>query len=56
MKTELLGGWTVSSTKWYGSAINKTALMNALETSLLVAVIAMAISITIGLIAALAIP
>ncbi len=51
----ITGVWTKFSTKWYGSALSNTALMNALETSLLVAVIAMAISTTIALIAALAI-
>lgn len=51
----ITGVWTKFSTKWYGSALSNTALMNALETSLLVAVIAMVISTTVALIAALAI-
>lgn len=51
----ITGVWTKFSTKWYGSALSNTALMNALETSLLVAVIAMVISTSIALIAALAI-
>lgn len=51
----ITGVWTQFSTKWYGSALSNTALMNALETSLLVAVIAMVISTTVALIAALAI-
>jgi spermidine/putrescine transport system permease protein len=51
----ITGVWTTFSTKWYGSALSNTALMNALETSLLVAVTAMVISTTIALIAALAI-
>ena len=51
----ITGVWTEFSTQWYGSALSNTALMNALETSLLVAVIAMVISSSIALMAALAI-
>ncbi|HEV7249445.1 MAG TPA: ABC transporter permease [Shinella sp.] len=49
------GVWTGFSTQWYASALNNAALMNALETSLLVAAIATTVSTLIALSAALAI-
>jgi len=49
------GVWTGFSLQWYGSALNNTALMNALETSLTVAAIATIVSNLIALAAALAI-
>ena len=49
------GVWTGFSLKWYGSALNNAALMNALETSLIIAAIATTVSTLIALSAALAI-
>ena len=49
------GVWTGFSLKWYGSALNNAALMNALETSLTVAAIATVVSTLVALSAALAI-
>jgi spermidine/putrescine transport system permease protein len=49
------GVWTGFSTQWYASALNNAALMNALETSLIVAAIATTVSTLIALSAALAI-
>ena len=49
------GVWTGVSTQWYASALNNAALMNALETSLIVAAIATTVSTLIALSAALAI-
>jgi spermidine/putrescine transport system permease protein len=49
------GVWTGFSLKWYGSALNNAALMNALEVSLTVAAIATVVSTLIALFAALAI-
>lgn len=49
------GVWTGFSLKWYGSALNNAALMNALETSLTIAVVATTVSTLIALSAALAI-
>lgn len=49
------GVWTGFSLKWYGSALNNAALMNALKTSLTVAAIATVVSTLIALSAALAI-
>jgi len=47
--------WTEFSFKWYGSALNNSALMAALKTSLIVAGIATVVATTIALLAALAI-
>ncbi|MDS9468789.1 ABC transporter permease [Paracoccus sp. MBLB3053] len=52
---KITGVWTQFSLKWYGSALNNTALMNALKTSLLVAAIATMFATTVALLAALAI-
>ena len=49
------GVWTGFSLKWYGSALNNAALMNALKTSLTVAAIATVVSTLVALSAALAI-
>ena len=49
------GVWTGFSTQWYASALNNAALMNALETSLIVAAVATTVSTLIALCAALAI-
>ncbi|GAA4177855.1 ABC transporter permease [Shinella granuli] len=49
------GVWTGFSLKWYGSALDNAALVNALKTSLTVAAIATAVSTLIALSAALAI-
>ncbi|MGJ7041563.1 spermidine/putrescine transport system permease protein [Shinella sp. BE166] len=49
------GVWTGFSTQWYASALNNAALMNALETSLIVAAVATTVSTLIALSAALAI-
>lgn len=49
------GVWTGFSLQWYGSALHNTALMGALETSLIVAAIATVVSTLIALSAALAI-
>ncbi|MCT7663234.1 ABC transporter permease [Shinella kummerowiae] len=49
------GVWTGFSLQWYGSALHNTALMSALETSLIVAAIATVVSTLIALSAALAI-
>lgn len=48
----ITGVWTEFSTKWYSSALSNTALTNALETSLLVAVTSMVIWTPIALLAA----
>ncbi|GLT11629.1 ABC transporter permease [Sulfitobacter porphyrae] len=47
--------WTEFSFKWYGSALNNSALMSALKTSLTVAAIATVMATTIALLAALSI-
>ena len=49
------GVWTGFSLKWYGSALNNAALMNALKISLTVAAVATIVSTLIALSAALAI-
>lgn len=49
------GVWTGFSLKWYGSALNNAALMNALKVSLTVAAVATVVSTLIALSAALAI-
>lgn len=49
------GVWTEFSLRWYGSALNNAALMNALKTSLTVAAVATAVSTIIALSAAIAI-
>ncbi|MDM9622912.1 ABC transporter permease [Rhizobium sp. AC44/96] len=49
------GVWTEFSLQWYGNALENTALMSALKTSLTVAAIATVTSTTIALCAALAI-
>lgn len=51
----ITGVWTGFSWRWYGSALQNAGLMEALRTSLIVAVIAMVVSTTIALMAALAI-
>jgi len=51
----ITGVWTGFSLRWYGSALQNAGLMDALKTSLTVAVIATIISTTIALLAALAI-
>lgn len=51
----ITGVWTGFSLRWYGSALQNAGLMDALKTSLIVAVIATIISTTIALLAALAI-
>ena len=52
---KIAGVWTHFSMQWYASALNNTALMSALKTSLTVAAIAMTVSTFIALVAALAI-
>ncbi|CAN7280963.1 ABC transporter permease [Rhizobium sp. LjRoot30] len=49
------GVWTGFSLQWYGSALKNSALMNALETSLVIAAIATVVSTLIALSAAIAI-
>ncbi|GMB79767.1 ABC transporter permease [Shinella zoogloeoides] len=49
------GVWTGFSLKWYGSALNNAALMNALKTSLTIAAIATVVSTLVALSAALTI-
>ncbi|WP_411036940.1 ABC transporter permease [Shinella sp. BYT-45] len=51
----IAGVWTEFSLRWYASALNNAALMNALETSLTVAAVATVASTLIALAAALAI-
>jgi spermidine/putrescine transport system permease protein len=51
----ITGVWTEFSVKWYGSALNNSALMAAVETSLIVAGIATVVATTIALMAAMAI-
>ncbi|WP_322865102.1 ABC transporter permease [Aquicoccus sp. G2-2] len=51
----ITGVWTEFSVKWYGSALNNKALMQALETSLTVAAVATVVATTIALLAALVI-
>lgn len=51
----IAGVWKGFSLKWYGSALNNAGLMEALRTSLTVAVVAMTVSTAIALMAALAI-
>lgn len=51
----ITGVWKGFSLKWYGSALNNAGLMEALRTSLTVAVVAMTVSTAIALMAALAI-
>lgn len=52
---KIAGIWTHFSFHWYGEALNNTALMNALETSLTVAAVATVVATSIALMAALAI-
>lgn len=49
------GVWAGFSLKWYGSALNNAALMNALQTSLKIAAVATVVATLIALSAALAI-
>lgn len=51
----IAGVWTGFTLKWYASALENDALMNALKTSLTVAAIAMVVATMIALSAALAI-
>lgn len=51
----IAGVWTHFSVEWYASALNNPALMNALETSLIIAAVATAVATSIALTAALAI-
>ena len=52
---KIAGVWTHFSLQWYSSALNNTALMNALKTSLTVAAVATVVSTLTALAAALAI-
>ncbi len=47
----IAGVWKGFSLKWYGSALNNAGLMEALRTSLTVAVVAMTVSTAIALMA-----
>ena len=51
----IAGVWTGFSLDWYVSALNNQALINALKTSVTVALIATAVATTVALMAALAI-
>lgn len=51
----IAGVWTGFTLDWYVSALNNVPLMNALKTSVLVALIATAVATTVALMAALAI-
>lgn len=51
----ITGVWTGFSVDWYGSALNNSALMAAVKTSLIVAGIATVVATTIALMAAMAI-
>lgn len=51
----IAGVWTHFSVEWYVSALNNPALMNALETSLIIAAVATVVATSIALTAALAI-
>lgn len=51
----IAGVWTGFSLDWYVAALNNGPLMNALKTSVLVALIATAVATTVALMAALAI-
>ncbi|MBX9456876.1 MAG: ABC transporter permease [Rhizobium sp.] len=52
---KIAGMWTHFSFQWYGAALNNTALMSALETSLIIAAVATVVATSIALTAALAI-
>lgn len=52
---KIAGVWTHFSLQWYSSALNNTALMSALKTSLTVAAVATVVSTLIALTAAIAI-
>ena len=51
----ITGVWTEFSFRWYVSALNNPALINALKTSLIVAAVATTVATTVALSAALAI-
>jgi len=51
----ITGVWTKFSFRWYASALNNPALIDALKTSLIVAAVATTVATTVALLAALAI-
>src|SRR5690625_387100 len=51
----ITGVWTEFSLRWYASALNNPALIDALKTSLIVAAVATTVATTVALLASLAI-